>query len=70
MKKDTLDISHLSLEAVVKLARTSGARDFTMELLQADIDNGAPVNEDGTIDLFNYSAWLYVHGYNKGVKNE
>ena len=28
------------------------------ETLQADIDDGAPVNTDGTVNLVHYAAWL------------
>lgn len=68
-KKEKLDISHLALPDVVKLAVASGARDFTLELLQSDIAAGAPVNEDGTIDIFDYGAWLYIGGYKKGEQS-
>ena len=29
-----------------------------MEMLQADIDDGAPTNPDGTMNLVQYAAWL------------
>ena len=35
-----------------------GQRPVTVEMLQHDIDDGAPTNADGTINLVHYAAWL------------
>ena len=29
-----------------------------MENLEKDIEDGAPVNEDGTMDIIAYGAWI------------
>ena len=36
----------------------AGARHVSLEAIQADIEAGAPVNEDGTVNLIEYTAWL------------
>ena len=35
-----------------------GGRAVTEVMLRADIDAGAPVNTDGTLNLVQYAAWL------------
>ena len=35
-----------------------GPKPVTVEMLQADFDDGAPINDDGTINLVSYLAWL------------
>ena len=39
------------------LSRAGGQR-ITEDMLQADIDAGAPTNADGSINLVHYAAWL------------
>jgi hypothetical protein len=29
-----------------------------VEMIEADVDDGAPVNPDGTLNLVHYAAWL------------
>ena len=48
----------LQKEMVVKALQAAGSRTITLEGLNADIDAGAPVNEDGTIDIIAYAAWI------------
>ena len=45
-------------EDAVRLLSRAGCRIMTMEMLQMDIDSGMPVNDDGTINLVKYMAWL------------
>ena len=52
----------LPQDVVVQLLQRSGCREYSIELLQSDIEAGAPVNEDGTINLFDYGAWLLEGG--------
>ena len=35
-----------------------GGKAVTDKMLRADIDAGAPVNTDGTLNLVHYAAWL------------
>lgn len=39
------------------LTRMGGGR-ITEEMIRADIDAGAPTNDDGTLNLVHYAAWL------------
>jgi hypothetical protein len=48
----------LRLEDVAKILSAMGPKPVTIEMLLADIDDGAPVNHDGTINLLHYASWL------------
>jgi len=48
----------LRLEDAAKILSSIGPKPVTVETLQADIDDGAPVNRDGTLNLLSYAAWL------------
>ena len=48
----------LRLEDVARILSASGPQPVTVDMLQADIDDGAPTNADGTINLVHYAAWL------------
>ncbi|GAB6166161.1 hypothetical protein JCM19992_21610 [Thermostilla marina] len=36
----------------------AGSQRVTIQMLQADIDAGAPTGADGTLNLVHYAAWL------------
>lgn len=57
-------IAALSRDDLVRLLRTMGSRTITLESLAADIDAGAPVNADGTLNLIEYAAWILGGGAN------
>lgn len=48
----------LRLEDLARILSASGPRPVTVEMLQADVDDGAPTNPDGTISLLEYARWL------------
>lgn len=48
----------LTLDEASRVLSASGPRPVTPEHLRTDIDDGAPTNADGTINLIHYSAWL------------
>jgi hypothetical protein len=48
----------LRLEDVARILSALGPQPVTVKMLQADIDDGAPVNHDGTMNLLNFAAWL------------
>ena len=54
----TLNPQALRLEDMARILSASGPQPVTAEMLQADIDAGAPVNPDGTMNLVHYAAWL------------
>jgi len=48
----------MSVAEVAKLLSAGGGKKITPEQVQADLDAGAPVNANGTINLVHYTAWL------------
>ena len=48
----------LRLEDLARILSASGPHPVTVEMLQKDIDDGAPVNPNGTMNLVHYAAWL------------
>lgn len=48
----------LSVEELVRALKAAGSRTITVESVNTDINSGAPVNEDGTVDIFEYAAWV------------
>ena len=48
----------LRLEDLAKILSALGPKPVTVEMLQADIDDGAPVNRDETINLLHFASWL------------
>jgi len=48
----------LPKEVVVRALRLAGSRTVTLEQLEADVAAGAPVNDDGTVNLIAYAAWI------------
>lgn len=48
----------LRLEDVARIMSGLGPKRVTVEMLLADIENGAPMNRDGTMNLLTYAAWL------------
>lgn len=48
----------LPRDRFVQVLRAAGSRTFTAEQLEADIAAGAPVNEDGTVNIVAYAAWI------------
>jgi hypothetical protein len=53
MNSDSLSISQLA-----KLLSAASGKRITIEMIRKDVDDGAPVNGDGTVNLFHYGAWL------------
>ena len=49
---------HLTKDEVVKVLKLSGSRTISLENLERDIAEGAPVHEDGTMDIIAYGAWI------------
>jgi hypothetical protein len=48
----------LRLADMARILTASGPKRVTVEMLEADIEDGAPVNADGTLNLVQYVAWL------------
>ena len=54
----TPKIAKLTKDEVVRLLKGQGSRTITEETLAADLAAGAPLNEDGTVNLIEYAAWI------------
>lgn len=48
----------LPKETLVRALKLAGSRLISLETLEADIASGAPVNEDGTMNIIAYGAWI------------
>jgi hypothetical protein len=53
-----LSPSAMTLQQAARVLAAVGARYATVENLRRDIEAGAPVNADGTVNLVHYAAWL------------
>ena len=53
-----LKFTALPPEKVVEILARSGCRDMTMQKLERDISAGLPLNGDGTVNFFEYMAWM------------
>ncbi len=48
----------LSLIDAARLLSAAGGQAVTVEMLEADVAAGAPMNANGTLNLVHYAAWL------------
>ena len=53
-----LRVTALTIDQIAQVLSNAAGRKVTTEMIQLDIDAGAPTNPDGTINLINYTAWL------------
>jgi len=53
-----LDPAALSLTDAARVLSAAKNGTVTVEMLQADVQAGAPTNADGTLNLVHYAAWL------------
>jgi len=58
MTAETPKITALTPAQAAKILAAAGNRRITEAMVRADIDAGAPVNADGTMNLMLYTAWL------------
>ena len=54
----SLKLTALKPEMLVNILKGVGSRLISAELLTADFEAGAPKNEDGTINLVEFAAWI------------
>ncbi len=52
-----VDPARLTIEQAAKLLSAAFRERIEIETLQSDLDDGAPTNTDGTINLVHYAAW-------------
>ena len=56
--ENSLKLTALQPEMLVNILKRAGSRLISAETLAADFEAGAPRNEDGTVNLIEYAAWL------------
>ena len=56
--ENSLKLTALPPEMLINILKQAGSRLISAEKLAADFDAGAPKNEDGTINLIEFAAWL------------
>ena len=67
---NSLKITALQPEMLVSILKKSGSRLITAETLAADFEAGAPRNEDDTVNLVEFAAWLVKGEENNGDRSE
>ena len=55
---NSLKITALQPEMLVNILKRAGSRLISAESITADFAAGAPKNEDGTVNLIEFAAWL------------
>ena len=55
---NSLKLTALPPDMLVRLLKQAGSRLISAKTLSADFAAGAPKNEDGTVNLIEYAAWL------------
>lgn len=51
-------IQSVQKDEMIRALKQCGSRTASPEQLEADIAAGAPVNDDGTINMIAYAAWI------------
>ncbi len=51
-------LASLRVADLVMLLRAMGSVRASVELIEADLEAGAPANADGTVNFVHYAAWL------------
>jgi hypothetical protein len=54
----TLNPTALALADAARILSQAFGRSITETTMRQDVDDGAPTNPDGTINLVHYAAWL------------
>jgi hypothetical protein len=54
----SLNPQALSVEDLARVLTASSRKAVTREMIQKSLDNGAPLNPDGTISLVKFAAFL------------
>jgi hypothetical protein len=58
MAKAALNPQALALTDAARVFSAAAGATIDVAMLQADIDAGAPINADGTLNVVHYAAWL------------
>ncbi len=57
VNSNQLKLTAISIADLAKLLKQAGSRYASEAAIRKDIDAGAPVNSDGTVNLIHYAAW-------------
>lgn len=57
-----ISLTALKIEQMAAILRKLGSETATVENIKRDIADGAPTNEDGTLNVIDYTAWLIQDG--------
>ena len=52
-----IDPTRLTVEQAAKLLSAAYRERIAVQTIEADIEDGAPTNADGTLNLVHYGAW-------------
>jgi len=63
-----LNPNALTVADAARLLSRAGGWLITEEMIEGDLDSGAPENADGTMNLVHYAAWL-VKGLSSGDRS-
>lgn len=58
VKQGRLNPAALTAADAARVLSRAGGTHVTEEDIRADIDDGAPTNADGSVNLVHYAAWL------------
>jgi len=67
MSKNQLNMMALPISDLVKIMKNAGSRYVSEDAIRKDINSGAPVNPDGTVNLVHYTAWLVKENGRDGI---
>ena len=56
-ENQSVDPTQLSAEQLAKLLSAAYGKQIDAATIESDVDSGAPVNSDRTINLAHYTAW-------------
>jgi hypothetical protein len=62
-----LNPTALTIADAARLLSAASGQPIAVEMIQADLDAGAPANPDGTINLVWYGAWLVREMASRGA---
>lgn len=57
-QKTAVNPTALTVEQAARVLSAAGWKPVTAQMIRDDLDDGAPANPDGTINVVHYAAWL------------
>ena len=58
MTENQIKLTSINIPDLAKLLKHAGSTHASEDAIRDDVGKGAPVNQDGTINLIHYTAWL------------